>query len=87
MNERARIITEQALSLPASEREELCRALAVSLGRPQPEAVGLCEDELSDEAKEYLKAAWDKGIASGPGRYSTIEDVIGEARRRLGERS
>jgi hypothetical protein len=87
MNERARIITEQALSLPASEREELCRALAASLGRLQAEAAGLGEDELSDEAKEYLKAAWDKGVASGPGRYSTIEDVIGEARRRLGERA
>ncbi len=87
MTERAKIIIEQALSLPADEREELLIALAVSLGKqPYDEA----EDEdaaLSDEAKEYLKAAWDKGIASGPGRHGTIEDIIGEARRRLsGER-
>jgi len=79
MNERAKIIAEQALSLPASEREELYRALAASLGKHEP----IFDDELSDEAKDYLKAAWDKGIASGPGRYSTIEDIIAEARRRF----
>jgi hypothetical protein len=31
MNERVRIITEQALALPASEREQLCEALLISL--------------------------------------------------------
>jgi hypothetical protein len=34
MNEHAKIITEQALSLPAEEREELLIALAASLGLP-----------------------------------------------------
>ncbi|MGO9173297.1 MAG: hypothetical protein ACLP7P_15225 [Rhodomicrobium sp.] len=79
MNERAKVIAEQALSLPASEREELYLALAVSLGKHEPNS----DDELSDEAKDYLKAVWDKGIASGPGRFATIEDIIGEARRRF----
>ncbi|MGO9544663.1 MAG: hypothetical protein ACLPPF_07700 [Rhodomicrobium sp.] len=79
MNERAKIIAEQALSLPANEREELCRVLAASLGGHEPNS----DDGLSDEAKDYLKAAWDKGIASGPGLYGTIEDIIAEARRRF----
>lgn len=87
MNERAKIIAEQALSLPADQQEELLIALAASLGR---HPFGPLEDEdgaLSDEAKQYLKEAWDKGIASGPGKYAFIEDIIGEARRRMsGER-
>jgi len=87
MTERVRILTEQALALSASEREELCLMLAASLGKCEADIAGLCDDELSDEAKEYLAAAWDKGIASGPGRYGSIEDVIAEARRRFAGRA
>lgn len=83
MNERAKIITEQALSLPADQREELLIALAASLGRHPFDPLEDEEGALSDEAKQYLKDAWDKGIASGPGKYASIEDIIGEARRRL----
>ncbi len=87
MTERVRIITEQALALSASEREELCLVLAASLGKCEADIAGLCDDELSDEAKEYLAAAWDKGVASGSGRYGSIEDVIAEARRRFAGRA
>jgi hypothetical protein len=83
MNSRVKIITEQALSLPVEEREKLLIALAASLGRHPFDPL---EDEggtLSDEDKQFLQAAWDKGIASGPGKYASIEDIIGEARRRL----
>ena len=31
------------------------------------------------DASQYLKDAWDKGVASGPGRYASIEHIIGEA--------
>ena len=87
MNSRVKIITEQALSLPVEEREELLIALAASLGRHPFDALEDEDGALSDEAKQYLQEAWDKGIASGPGKYASIEDIIGEARRRLsGER-
>ncbi len=87
MTERVRILTEQALALSAGEREELCLVLAASLGKCEADIAGLCADELSDEAKEYLAAAWDKGVASGPGRHGSIEDVIAEARRRFAGRA
>ena len=80
MNERAKIIAEQALSLPADEREEVVIALAASLGRHPFERL---EEE---DAAQYLKDAWDKGIASGPGKHASIEDIIGEARRALTHR-
>ena len=83
MNKRAKIITEQALALPAAEREELLIALAVSLGRHPYGEAEAAKDELSEEAKRYVKDAWDKGIASGPGRHGGIEDIIAEARRRI----
>jgi hypothetical protein len=82
MNERAKVITEQALSLPADEREELLIAIAASLGRHPYGPLGDEGDVLSDDAKQNLRDAWDKGIASGPGKYNSIEDIIGEARRR-----
>jgi hypothetical protein len=87
MDERAKIIAEQALSLPADEREELLIALAASLGRHPFERLEEEDATLSDEVAQYLMDAWDKGIASGPGKYATIEDIIGEAdasRRGLG---
>ena len=87
MNSRVKIITEQALSLPADEREKLLIALAASLARHPFDSLEDEESALSDEAKQYLQEAWDKGIASGPGMHASIEDIIGEARRRLsGER-
>ena len=87
MNERAKIIAEQALSLPANEREELLIALAASLGRHPFERLEEEDAALSDEYRQYLKDAWDKGVASGPGRYASMEDIIGEARRRFGDRA
>ena len=88
MNSRVKIITEQALSLPVEEREELLIALAASLGRHPFDPLEDEEGALSDEAKQYLQESWDKGIAGGPGQYASIEDIIGEARRRLpGERA
>jgi hypothetical protein len=46
MNERAKIITEQALALPREEREVIYRALAESLGK---------SDESVDEGTTRLK--------------------------------
>ncbi|MFY9642833.1 MAG: hypothetical protein WCD20_03935 [Rhodomicrobium sp.] len=87
MNERAKIIAEQALSLPAGDREELLIALAASLGRHPSDHLEDEDGALSDAYKQYLKDAWDKGIASEPGKYASIEDIIAEARRRAsGER-
>ena len=87
MNKCAKVITEEALALSASEREELSLVLAASLGKCEPDIAGLCDDELSDEAKVHLAAAWDKGVASGPGRHGSIEDVIAEARHRFAGRA
>jgi hypothetical protein len=83
MNSRVKIITKQALSLSVEEREELLIALAASLGRHPFDTFEDEEGALTDEAKQYLQEAWDKGIASGPGKHASIEDIIGEARRRL----
>jgi hypothetical protein len=83
MDERAQIIAEQALSLPAEERQELPIALAASLGRYPFEFFEEEGAALSDEYRQYLRDAWDRGIAGGPGKYASIEDIIGEARRRL----
>jgi hypothetical protein len=54
-------------------------ALAASLDRRPSDYVEDEDGALSDEAKQYLKDAWDKGIASGPGKYTSIEDIIAEA--------
>ena len=84
MNERAKIIAEQALSLPAKEREGLLIALAASLGCHPFERLEREAAALSHEVAQYLIDAWDKGVPSGPGQYASIEDIIGEARRRFG---
>jgi hypothetical protein len=86
MNERMRILSEQMLALPVEDREELYRTLAASIGRETGFETG--DAELSDEAKLFLKEAWDAGLASGPGRFDSIEDIIAEARWRFnaGER-
>jgi hypothetical protein len=83
MNERAKIIAKQALSLPAEEREELLIALAASLGLDPFARLEEEDGALAGAYEQYLKDAWDKGIASGPGKFASIEDIIGEARRRL----
>jgi putative addiction module component (TIGR02574 family) len=56
MNERAKIITEQALALPRNEQEELYRALAASLGKPD----AAVDEAWLDEAEDRL-AAYDRG--------------------------
>jgi Putative addiction module component len=77
MNERAKIITEQALALPRDEQEELYRALAASLGKPDAAA----DEAWLDEAEDRL-AAYDRGeigsVTLIPNR-ETI-DAIREAR-------
>ena len=32
-----------------------------------------------------LKRLWRKGLASGPGRYGSMDEIKAEARRRLGQ--
>ena len=86
MNERAKIIAEQALSLPADEKKS-CSLRCAGLGRDPFERLEEEDAALSDEYRQYLKEAWEKGVASGPGRCASIEDIVGEARRRFGDRS
>ena len=52
MNERAKVITEQALALPRDEQEELFRALAESLGKPD----AAIDEAWLDEAEDQLAA-------------------------------
>ena len=63
MNERVRIITEQALALPASEREELLIALAASLGK-QPYA----EDEAGEPGAAPYRLSPDEAEAEREGQ-------------------
>ena len=34
-------------------------------------------------ANDELRRLWDEGLASGPGRFGSIEDIKAEGRRRL----
>jgi antitoxin ParD1/3/4 len=38
---------------------------------------------LQQREIEALRALWEEGIASGPGRFTSIDDIKAEARRRL----
>ncbi|MGO9174210.1 MAG: addiction module protein [Rhodomicrobium sp.] len=73
MNERARVITEQALALPRDEQEELFRALAESLGKP---------DAAIDEA--WLDEAEDRLAAYGRGEIAsvTLDEMIAARKKR-----
>jgi putative addiction module component (TIGR02574 family) len=73
MNERAKIITEQALALPRDEQEELYRALAENLGKP--DAVG--DEAWLDEAEDRL-AAYDRGEIGS----ITLDEMIAARNRR-----
>lgn len=72
MNERAKIITEQALALPREEQEAIYRALAESLGKPDMTV----DDAWYDEAEDRL-AAYDRGEIPSV----TLEEMI-EARKK-----
>jgi putative addiction module component (TIGR02574 family) len=73
MNERAKLITEQALSLPRDEQEELYRALAENLGKP---------DAAIDEA--WLDEAEDRLAAYGRGEIAavTLDEMIAVRKNR-----
>ena len=72
MNERAKIITEQALALPREEQAAIYRALAESLGKPDT----LDDDAWYDEAEDRL-AAYDRGEIPSV----TLDEIA--ARKRL----
>ena len=71
MNERAKIITEQALALPREEQAAIYRALAESLGKPDT----LDDDAWYDEADRL--AAYDRGEIPSV----TLDEIA--ARKRL----
>jgi putative addiction module component (TIGR02574 family) len=73
MNERAKIITEQALSLPREEQEALYHALAESLGLPD----GSIEEAWLDEAESRIEA-YDRGELSSV----TLEEMIAARTKR-----
>ena len=73
MNEHAKIVTQQALALPRDEQEELYRALAESLGKPD----AAIDEAWLDEAGDRL-AAYDRGeIAS-----FTLDEMIAARKKR-----
>ena len=72
MNERAKLITEQALALPREEQEAIYHALAESLGIPD----SAVDDAWYDEAEDRL-AAYDRGEIPSV----TLEEMI-EARKK-----
>ncbi len=73
MNERVKVITEQALALPRHEQEEVYRALADSLGKPD----AAIDEAWLDEAEDRL-AAYDRGeIAS-----VTLDELIAARKAR-----
>jgi putative addiction module component (TIGR02574 family) len=73
MNERAKIITEQALALPRDEQEELYRALGESLGKP----VAAIEEAWLDEAEDRL-SAYDQGEIGSV----TLDEMIASRKTR-----
>jgi hypothetical protein len=73
MNERAKIITEQALALPRDEQEELHRALGESLGMADA-AIG---EAWLEEAEDRL-AAYDRGEIGSV----TLDEIIAARKSR-----
>ncbi len=69
MNERAKIIAEQALSLPASEREQLCETLLLSLQDLSEQD----EAEFRKEIRRRREAFQSGGMSARP-----FEDILGE---------
>ena len=67
MNERAKIITEQALALPREEQEAIYRALAESLGKSDE----FVDEAWYDEAEDRL-AAYDRGEIP----FVTLDEMI-----------
>lgn len=41
--------------------------------------------DFNQAGLEELRRLWTEGLHSGPGRYTTIQEIIGEARRRAPE--
>lgn len=41
--------------------------------------------DFNQAGLEELRRLWTEGLDSGPGRYTTIQEIIGEARRRVPE--
>ncbi len=72
MNERAKIITEQALALPREEQEAVYRALAQNLGKSEEFA----DEAWYDEAEDRL-ATYDRGEISSV----TLDEMV-EARKK-----
>ncbi|MFZ1107871.1 MAG: addiction module protein [Rhodomicrobium sp.] len=72
MNERAKIIAEQALALPREDQEAVYRALAQNLGKSDESA----DEAWYDEAEDRL-AAYDRGEISSV----TLDEMI-EARKK-----
>lgn len=48
------------------------------------EALRLWRDRRAGERGEaaWLRLLWEEGVASGPGRLGSIDDILAEARRR-----
>ncbi len=70
MTERVRIITEQALALPADERERLCEALLMSL---QGSATEEDEAALREEIERRREAYKAGELSARP-----FEDILQE---------
>jgi predicted transcriptional regulator len=76
MNSRAKIITEQALSLPVEERAALYHALAESLGLPDASIEEACLDEPGGPYR--LSQAEEAAVAEGQAQARRGEFVSDE---------
>jgi hypothetical protein len=79
-------VIDRLPSWPKEAQEQALKSLvAIEADRVGSYRLSPDEEAAVDEVAQYLMDAWDKGIASGPGKYASIEDIIGEARRRLSD--
>lgn len=71
--------------MAAAIREAVARGEYVSSSEVVREALRdwQLRRAMNEAALEELRAKWQEGIDSGPGRFETMQDLRAEARRRL----
>lgn len=80
-------MTERVLELPISSETARLLREALDNGPYATEAEVIAEAleqwrAARDTAGQQLRGLWADGLASGPGRFASIEDIKDEARRR-----
>lgn len=76
------------INLKPALAEVIQQAVAAGEYASQDEVIGEAilewrlRRELNPTEREALSRLWDEGIASGPGRFGTMDEIRQEARRR-----